>query len=225
MKAYDAGWYSVVEAEHEIQNPVSAETIRMLGRQLGLGRRSRVMDLGCGTCGPALILAEEFGCRMLCVDSTPAFVMAARERIELAGMERWIELVEADASKLEMYEKRRYHAALCLGASFVFGGFLPTLERLAEVAPLVAVGEPYKRMADAVNLAESIDAEVVAVFASTEKDWDDYESQRMRTLERWLDEPTRLAGVDYEKLRDREREAQERRRHERRGWAIFVCRV
>ena len=51
-------WHAVVESEHEIQNPTSADKIRLLGRRLGLGPDSHVLDLASGRGGPALVLAS-----------------------------------------------------------------------------------------------------------------------------------------------------------------------
>ena len=135
-------WYAVVEARHELQNPTSPEKIRELGERLDLGPDSHLLDIASGKGGPALLLAEIFGCRLTCVERSPEFVAVARERTAAAGLEDRIEVVEADAAT---YELGRYDAALCLGASFAYGGLVPTLERLRSAAPLFAVGEPYWR--------------------------------------------------------------------------------
>ena len=219
--SYDADWYSVVEAGHEIQNPVSANTIRGLGQMLELGPGSRVLDVACGTCGPALVLARQYGCKLTCVDKTPAFLAIARRRIATAGLERQIELVEANAASLEVVEPHFWDAALCLGASFVFGGLVKTLERLSEAAQLVAVGEPYLELTDTVERAETAGVTVKVAFLSTEQEWENYEALRMLALKRWL---TTRPEHAFSYLR-REREAQQRRRDEGRGWAILLCRV
>jgi cyclopropane fatty-acyl-phospholipid synthase-like methyltransferase len=64
-------WYAVTEAKHEIQNPTSADKIRLLGERLGLGSSSRVLDIASGKGGPARVLAGEFGCRPTCVERAP----------------------------------------------------------------------------------------------------------------------------------------------------------
>src|SRR4029078_2277528 len=104
---------------------------------------SHVLDVASGVGGPALLLAGRFGCRLTCVERAPEFVAIARERTAAAGFEDRIEIVEADAAT---YELRRYDAALCIGATFAYGGLVPTLERLRPAAPLLAVGEPYWRV-------------------------------------------------------------------------------
>jgi SAM-dependent methyltransferase len=239
-------WYAVVEAEHEIQNPTSAEKIRLLGQRLGLGPKSHVLDVASGKGGPAVILAETFGCRLTCVEQAPEFVAAARERTVAAGLDGRIEIVEGDAATFEL---GRYDAALCLGASFAYGGLVPTLERLRTAAPVLAVGEPYWRewplpaeageehpervaeqdwlpLSETIELAESTGVRVVSLIASSEDDWDRYESLHWQALDSWL-----AANPDHPEADEfRARGAAYRARYlawQRAflGWAIFVCRA
>ncbi|HET7353510.1 MAG TPA: methyltransferase domain-containing protein [Gaiellaceae bacterium] len=238
-------WYAVVEARHELQNPTSPEKIRELGERLDLGPDSHVLDIASGKGGPALILAETFGCRLTCVERAPEFVAAAREQTAAAGLEDRIEIIEADAAS---YELGRYDAALCLGASFAYGGFVPTLERLRVAAPLLAVGEPYwcewplptaadrveeqrvdeqewLPLLETIERAESSGVRVVSFIASSLDDWDRYESLHWLALDEWL-----RANPDHPQADEfRAKGASRRARYlawERAvlGWAIFVCR-
>jgi SAM-dependent methyltransferase len=231
-------WYAVVNAKHEIQNPTSAEKIRLLGERLGLGPSSRVLDIASGKGGPARILAGEFGCRITCVEQAPEFASVARER---AG--DLIEVVEADAKDFPI--EPGYDAALCLGASFVSGGFFETLTALAPAAPLVAVGEPYWRtwplprdfepdedekewvsLADTVKRAEWAGVRVVSLIDSSPDDWDRYETLQWLALDDWLaanpDDPQaeEFRGRGY-----RNRERYVRSMRDLLGWAIFVCKT
>jgi SAM-dependent methyltransferase len=239
-------WHAVAESRHELQNPTSPEKIRLLGERLGLGPESHVLDLASGNGGPALLLAEAFGCRITCVERAPEFIATARERTAAAGLEDRIEIIEADAAT---YELGRYDAALCIGATFVYGGLVPTLERLRAAAPLLAVGEPYWRvwplppapeedglqrtaedeflpLPATIERAESAGVRVVSLIASSEDDWDRYESLHWQTLDRWLAEnPDHPQAEEF-----RARGAADRDRYLRweravMGWAIFVCRT
>jgi SAM-dependent methyltransferase len=239
-------WYAVVEARHELQNPTSLEKIRLLGERLGLGPDSHVLDIASGKGGPALLLAAEYGCRLTCVERAPEFVAAAHERVAAACLEDRIEIVEADAATYEV--DCRYDAALCLGATFVYGGLVPTLERLRVAAPVLAVGEPYWRdwplpeaaagspervaeeewlpLPETVELAESTTGlRVVSLIASSEDDWDRYESLHWQALDEWLAANPGHAQADEFRARG----AAERDRYLRwqravLGWAILVCR-
>jgi methyltransferase family protein len=238
-------WHAVVESEHELMNPTSADKIRLLGERLGLGPDSHVLDIASGHCGPALVLARDFGCRLTCVERAPEFVAAARERIADAELEDRIELVEADAAT---FEPGRYDAALCLGATFVYGGLVPTLERLRAAAPLLGVGEPYWRtwplppepesgadtrtdegewlpLAETVEQAESTGVRVLSFIASSEDDWDRYESLHWQTLDRWLEtNPGHPKAEEFQARGAADRDRYLRWERAVMGWAIFVCR-
>ena len=241
-----AWWYTVVESRHELQNPTSAEKIRLLGRELGLGESSHVLDVGGGRGGPAVLLAQELGCRITSVERSPEFAAAARERARAAGVADLVEVVESAAKDFRI-GRSGYDAAMCLGASFAFDGLAPTVRALADVVPprgLVAVGEPYWRawplpdeftlsegedfvpLSQTVERFESAGVELVSLIASSEDDWDRYESLKWSTLEEWLaanpDDP------QAEEFRARGRLHRDRHLRWRRdlmGWAIFVGRV
>lgn len=230
-------WYAVTEAKHEVQNPTSAEKIRLLGERLGLGPSSRVLDIASGKGGPARILAREFGCRVTCVERSPEFVAIARER----PMEQ-IEVVQADAKDFPI--EPGYDAALCIGASFAYGGLIPTLDALAPAAPFVAVGEPYWRewplpagfeveegedflsLPETVVRIESTGVEVVNLIASSQDDWDRYSSLHWLVLAEWL--AANPDAPEADEFRERGRHYKERYLRWIRdlmGWAIFVCRT
>ena len=239
-------WYSVVQSRHELQNPTSPEKIRRLGELLGLDGSSHVLDVAGGRGGPAVLLASEFGCRITLVELSAEFAAEARERAGAAGVAELVEVVESDAKDFAI-EPGSYSAALCLGATFAFDGVVPTVRALAAAVPprgLIAVGEPYWRewplpeglapvegedflpLAETVERLESGGVEVVSLIASSEDDWDRYESLEWLTLEEWLaanpDDPQ--AGEFWERGR-RQRERHLRWRRALLGWAIFVARV
>jgi SAM-dependent methyltransferase len=238
-------YYAVVERRHELQNPTSADKIRLLGERLGLGEESHVLDVASGRGGPALILAETFGCRVTCVERAQDFHDAAQGRVRAAGLESRIELVHGDAHAFPL-ERGRYDAALCLGASFIWNGLAGTLSALApavRAAGFVAVGEPYWRrwpLPDGFEPDEGEDfktlPETVAVFedwhlapvtliASSEDDWDRYETLHWLAADEWL----RENGDDPDAAEIRGRVERHRARYlqwerELLGWAIVVGR-
>ena len=239
-------WFAVVESEHELQNPTSAEKIRLLGSRLALKPESHVLDLASGRAGPAVVLAETFGCRITCVERAVEFHEAARERVRAAGLHKQIELVHADAREFPL-ERGRYDAALCLGASFVWGGLTETVAALAPAVRgggFVAVGEPYWRtwplpqgfelaegedfvpLAQTVARFEAAGPSVVTMIASSQDDWDAYESLHWQTLDAWLSEhPDDPEAVSFRELGEHYRQRYLRWTRELLGWAIFVGRA
>ena len=238
-------WFAVVEARHELQNPTSGEKIRLLGKRLGLGPESQVLDLAAGRGGPALVLAESFGCRVTCVEQASEFASAARRRVDEAGLTQRIDVIEADARSF-LFEAESYDAALCLGASFVWDGLGGTLEALRPaVRPggFVVVGEPYWRtwplpedfepredwdfvaLAETLQRFEAAGLAPVGFIASSEDDWDAYETLHWQALEEWLhdhrDEPDAAAFRGRGAL---DREHYLRWQRDLLGWAIFIGR-
>ena len=77
--------YEVAERDHVIQNPTSAEKIRLLGEYVRLGPGARVLDVACGKAGPAAILASTFGCSITGLELRSEFAAEARARIAEQG--------------------------------------------------------------------------------------------------------------------------------------------
>jgi SAM-dependent methyltransferase len=234
-------YYAVAEHDHELQNPLSAEKVRLLGERLRLGPESRVLDLACGKAGPALILAGT-GCRILGVERAPEFVAAARERVEAAGAAGRVEIVEGDAAAYPI-EPGAWDVVMELGASFVWHGLEGTLEALSPAVPPgghVVVGEPFWRswplpegiddggwlpLRETVARIEAAGLALVTLIVSSEDDWDTYESLHWRALEGWLD--ANRGDPDAREIRRRhEASRDDYLRHERAllGWAVFVAR-
>jgi precorrin-6B methylase 2 len=235
-------FHAVAERDHELQNPTSPEKIRLLGARLRLRPETQVLDVASGKCGPAVILAGEFGCRITAIERAPEFVAAARERVATAGLLDRIELVEQDAAEADL-GRERYDVAMCLGASFIWRGLEGTLAALTPAVRgggAVVVGEPFWRrwplpngiddqgyvpLAGTVSRFEAAGLAPEALIASSEDDWDRYESLHWSALEDWLAANT--ADADAPRIR----ELHERYREEYLswgrdflGWAIFAGR-
>jgi len=235
-------YYIVAEHEHELQNPTSVEKVAHLGERLRLGPESRVLDVASGRGGPALVLARTFGCSIEGIEVAPEFHAAAVARAVAEGLDDRLAFRLADASD-EQLAPGRYDAALCLGATFVFGGLGGTLDALAPtVRPggHVVVGEPYWRtwpapddhehsdepytsLEDTVAAIESHGLRVVGVLDSSRDDWDRYETLRWRAVEEWLasnaEDPV---ADDVRAHHERAKRAYLHQGREVLGWAMFV---
>lgn len=232
-------YYGVAERDHDLQNPTSVDTIRLVGERMRLGPGSRVLDVASGRGGPALVLAATFGCRIRCIERHPGFAAAARERAAAAGLDGLVEVIEEDAALADLGSG--WDATLCLGATFVWDGLEGTLAALAgTVRPggHLAVGEPYWRswplpegvedegyvpLAATVGRFEASGMPVVSLAAASESDWDRYESLHWRACEEWLAESP--AHPEAAEIREPYLEAKARYLTVQRallGWAILV---
>src|SRR5262249_52364089 len=119
-RALVTDFHEIAERDHVIQNPTSEDKIRLLGEYIRLGPESRVLDIACGKGAPATILASTFGCSIVGVEIRDPFASEARARIAAAGLDGLVEVHTADAKAFPV-EPESFDAALCLGATFVWG--------------------------------------------------------------------------------------------------------
>ncbi len=192
--------WEIVERDHEIQNPTSPEKIKRLGAHMRLTSASRVLDVACGTAGPATILAGAYGCSVFGIELRSDFAEEARARIAARGLESLVEVEIGDALEFPL-EPEAWDAALCLGAAFVWGTIADAagaLRPAVRPGAFVAIGEPFWRQ---WPLPEGIDAEsyvgldatverferagfaTTAIVSASEDDWDFYESLHWRAIE------------------------------------------
>jgi SAM-dependent methyltransferase len=235
-------YYVVAERDHELQNPTSEEKLLLLGERLRLGSGSRVLDVASGRGGPAVLLAQRFGCSVRGIEIAPEFHAVAVEHAEAAGVGDRVTSELADASQVEL-SAEAYDVALCLGASFVWGGLAGTLDALGPAVQPgghVVVGEPYWRklplpedyaergdpwttLEGTVQVFEASGLRVVTVIASSEDDWDRYETLHWRAVEEWLAaSPGDPDAAEVRAMHERWKRTYLRHGREYLGWAIFV---
>ena len=234
-------YFTVAERDHEIQNPTSTEKLRDLGRRLRLGSETRVLDIASGRGGPAVLLAREFGCRVEGIEIAPEFHAVAVERAQAAGLAERVSFRLGDASAEDL--GAGWDVAMCLGASFVWGdlgGTLTALEPVVRPGGHVVVGEPFWRklplpddyderdgpyttLEGTVDRMERGPLRVVSVIASSEDDWDRYETLHWRAVEEWLaengDDPD---ADDIRRRHERYKRTYLRHGREHLGWALLV---
>jgi SAM-dependent methyltransferase len=235
-------YYVVAERDHELQNPTSPEKLLLLGQRLGLDTETRVLDVASGRGGPAVLLAKEFGCTVRGIEIAPEFHAVASERAARADVADRVTFELANAAETSLGAEE-YDVALCLGASFVWGGLAGTLDALEPaVRPggHVAVGEPYWRqlplpddyadrndpftsLEGTVAIFESGALVATSLIASSDDDWDRYETLHWRAVETWLaangDDPD---AAEIRASHERWKHTYLRHGREYLGWAIFV---
>lgn len=234
--------WEVAERDHEIQNPMSAEKIRLLGAYLRLTSESRVVDLACGKGGPARVLASNYGCQIVGVEQRSTFADEARARIAEDGLESLVDVHTADAAEFPL-EPGSFDAALCLGAAFVWGTIAEAAAALwPAVRPggFIAIGEPFWRafpppagahpgefvsLQETLGRFEGVGLATTGLIAASQDDWDHYRSLEWQAIEEWL-----AAEPDHPDAAAVRTQHQERRKRyfqvDRAAldWAIFVGR-
>lgn len=226
------------ELNESVMNPMSAERIRLLGQRLRLQPNQHLLDVGAGRCGPALIFARDFGCRITAVEPYGIFLDDARHRVTAAGLSDRFRFIQKKAEDFET-QPDEFDVAMCLGATWAWGDLRGTLGALAKATRpegYVAAGEPYvmdaaqKAAASVHNLTfqeileefESAGLSVITAIRSTDSDWDTYHSIQARSLLDWIE--SNPASDEIETVRKWRMEAVLRFAEERMGWAIVAGR-
>ncbi|MCC7169986.1 MAG: methyltransferase domain-containing protein [Planctomycetes bacterium] len=98
----------------------TAEEFRGWVARLGLGGRSRVLEVASGSGGPAVFLAELCGARVTGIELNALGVATARKRAAAHGVDERVTFVEADAcAKLE-FPDRAFDAIVCIDSACHF---------------------------------------------------------------------------------------------------------
>jgi SAM-dependent methyltransferase len=238
-------FFDVTHRDHQICNPLSSAKLGEMIELLDLPAGARVLDIACGKAEPLVRLVERYGASAVGVDLSPPFVADARRRVAERVPGADVTITEMDGSAYAA-SPETFDLAMCLGASWVFGGYRGTLRALAAfVRPggLVLSGEPFwRRQPDADYLAAAgLTRELFATHAgnvgigteegltplyalvSSEDDFDRYEALQWRAAERYArahpDDPDTPELLTRQR---RERETYLRWGRDTLGWALYL---
>jgi SAM-dependent methyltransferase len=95
---------------------VVADELRRDIRALGLSPASRLLDLGCGPCGPLTFVLAAVRCAGTGLDVTPAALRVGHARAVTLGVESLISLQHADMNEPLPLEPHSFDAAMSLDA-------------------------------------------------------------------------------------------------------------
>lgn len=239
MKFFDL--VNISERYMEIVNPSTPEKILTVGKILGVGQDSRIIDFGCGYGEVLALWAERFGISGIGIDIREHACDRAQNKMHKRGMAERIEIVCANAAEYP-FEKHGFDVALCIGASFIWDGYRPTIRTMKKAIHAtgkLVVGEPYWLKGGVpseyteqqavhteyellqITREEGFDLEYVV--RASHDDWDRYEAGDWYGLIRWIEEnpdhPERQDVIDHlHKAQD------EYLRYGREylGWAMYV---
>ncbi len=225
------------EFAQDILNPMHPDKFRTLGVRIRLQPGQRILDIGAGRCGPALILAREFGCHVTAVEPYDEFLNAARDRVAAAGLSERFDFVQSTGADFPI-DPDRYDAALCIGATWAYGGLDGTLKALARGVRHgghVVCGEGWfvpgqtsedwsgtATLADVLETFEANDLRVVTFIRSSTDDFDTYHSIQATSLLDWLE--ANRGHSDVGEVRRWRREAVERCGVAPFGWGVIAGR-
>jgi SAM-dependent methyltransferase len=95
---------------------VTGPEYRRFCRLLGLAAAEHVLDVGCGSGGPALFLARAIGCRVTGVDVNEAGIQAGRALTVQAGLDGEVRFRRADVREPLPFTDGMFDAIVCMDA-------------------------------------------------------------------------------------------------------------
>jgi len=200
-------YHDIACRDHRIINPISGAKLDEMIEVLKLAPGARVLDIACGKAEMLARLAARYAIRGTGIDLSPHFAAAAAETVKTrVHAPSAVDIICADGR--DFVAETPFDLAMCIGASWVYGGHVGTLTALKSfVRPggLVLVGEPFWRckppaeylaaieqredsfLTHVGNVAagESVGVTPLYSVVSSPDDWDRYEWLRVQALERY----------------------------------------
>ena len=240
-------YFAIGHEDHVVCNPLSEAKVDELVELLALPEGARILDIATGKAEFPGRAARRWNCEAVGVDISPPFGEDARAKGAAARLEARVELIEANGSEYGG-EPASFDAAVCLGASWIWGGHEGTLRALSawtKPGGLVVVGEPFWRSAPSPEHLEAVEMSasdfdthpgnvrtglglglgLLHAIVSSEDDWARYEGYQWRAAERYAirnpddpDTPELLAKTR------KGRDAYLRWGRDEFGWAVYLFR-
>ena len=114
-------FFEIFNCELPRQGPGdTASTLKALAFVPGVGRASRVLDVGCGTGPQTLALARHCGAHIVAVDTHEAFITTLTEQARTLGIADGIEARVADMRHLDC-PSGSFDLIWCEGAIYIMG--------------------------------------------------------------------------------------------------------
>lgn len=246
-------FFEIAEANVRIHNPLNEEKLMQLGTICCPTPQTTILDLACGAAEMLCLWSATYGMSGIGIDLSEVFTADARRRAAELKVSDRVAIIQGDAAQpaaLLPDPTQRFDIVSCLGASWIGGGLMGTLNLMRpflKSAPnsLMLVGEPFWNepptaevmlalespgdlYCDLLNTVKRLNAagyKVLHWVAANPDTWDEYQNHWWMNIERWLREnPNDPDAAELKKWG--ETSQQNYLRYERRylGWATFVIR-
>jgi SAM-dependent methyltransferase len=241
-------FYAVTHRDHLVCNPTSeAKTDEFVGL-LPLKPGARVLDIASGKGEQLLRIVERHNATGVGIDISPYETKNANRKAAERKLSDRVEFIEGDGAKYDA-EPNSFDLTMCLGASWVWGGHLGTIEAFKKIVKpggLIVLGEPFKLKdpdpgyidaepdfsksmvthAENVEIAQGAGLTLLYSIVSDHNDWDRYEGLRIRAAELHAEENP--DDPDVPEILEKQRQSSDiylKYGRDTVGWAIYIFRA
>jgi SAM-dependent methyltransferase len=195
-------FFDITHADHVYCNPLSPARLEELISLLSLPPSAHVLDVGCGRAEMLIRLAERYAIRGVGIDQSPYAIKRARDEAARRRSEGSLVFFHQDGAEY-FAPQATFDLGVCLGASWIFNGYVPmlrTLARMVKPGGQILVGQPYwirppdpaylvalghgadfyTTHAENIRAAEREGLAPLIAFCSAPEDWDRYEGLQWR---------------------------------------------
>ncbi len=241
-------YYSITHRDHVVCNPLSVGKMEELCWLLRLRPGAKALDIACGKAEFLVRLAERFNIEGVGVDLSPYFIEDAEKKRRLRFPDANLKFICLDGADYKPDAPESFDLAMCIGASWIFGGHrgaLRALKGMVKPGGLAMVGEPFwiqKPPSEYLALigereetfgthygnvaaGENEGLECLYTMVSSQDDWDRYEGLQWYAASNYAskhpedpDVPSILERVSNY------REAYLRWGRDALGWAVYLFR-
>lgn len=241
-------YYDIRHKRHLLCNPMNKEKFEKLCRFLRLKRGAHVLDIACGKGEFLIRLAELYDISGVGVDISPYCITDCLEKHRKRVPNSNIKFIKMNGAKYKPESSELFDLTLCIGASWVYGGYRGTIRTLKNVTKpdgLIAVGEAFwlkdpseeylkasgtaredfGTLESNMKVGEEEGLICIYTLVSNHDDWDHYESLKWWNVDDYV--RANPCDRDVQELLERtkrEKDIYLRWERETLGWAIYVFR-
>jgi len=245
----DWKFYDITHSDHLICNPTNEAKLEELVELVGLSNGGNVLEIAAGKGELIARLIERWAVRGVAVELSPYFSRELRQKLKERVPNADVTVIEGDGAEYRPEKPKSFDLTICLGASWIWGGYDGTLKALLEwtrPGGQVVVGEPYWRCEPSPELLENAEYDEATIHRhwgnvtvgrelglrltytidSNLDDWDRYYALWWAAADRFV--RTHPDDPDIPELMERiEKQQENYLRWERNemGWAIYVFRA
>jgi len=239
-------YYNITHKAHLLCNPINKEKFEKLCRLLRFKQGEYVLDIACGKGEFLVRLNELYDIIGVGVDISSYCIKDCLEKKRKRVANSDITFIEMDGKDYNPESNEIFDHSMCIGASWIYGGYrgtLQALKKMTKLGGLILVGEPFwlkepeeeylkteelKKEAfgthyDNVNVGEEEGLTCLYTLVSNQDDWDHYETLQWWNVDVYIQQNPE--DPDNQKLLEKTKRGKEsylRWGRDTSGWAIYV---